>query len=244
MFELGAAWGQGKRVLPILVPPTTYSGMAAILTGTQAVTINSGADLSAMRDALLEVLTMIGRPTAEWERKRDAFLWDTRVFLEGGLNWLYTLISVRPEATHKVVGCFQIRRVAGRINAISAIGRAYWIEPHISLRGEWTTDNALHEDSHLSLYYTMKSPPEGEIVAVQKSEVHEGIIRLARRSEFAPLVGRACYSGYVHDLFGWRDNTPSMYAEPLEKPWQDVVAMVESGGADLFAAFSKRLGVR
>ena len=72
--ELGASWALGINVLPLLVPPLDYSDMKAVLTGTQAYKIDNSADLSEMRDWLVEKLG-IKEPvkTPRWEVKRDVF---------------------------------------------------------------------------------------------------------------------------------------------------------------------------
>lgn len=46
--------GFRDNILPMLVPPSNYSDMKAVLTGTQAYKIDNFADLSAMRDWLIE----------------------------------------------------------------------------------------------------------------------------------------------------------------------------------------------
>ena len=216
--------------------------MAAIIEGTQAVQINKALDLSTMRDGILENLGIRGQSTAVWESKRDQFLASISEMIGRGNNWLYALIS--SVGNYQVLGCFTTRRLPNRVNAITATGRAYWVFPRISLRGEWTTDESLHRDSHLSLHYVMKSPPDGEIKRLSKPETLEGIIRLERKNDFAPLKGSACFSGYVHDLFGWRDNTASMYAERVDMSWEEMIAMIEAQGQEMFEMFSKRLGLR
>jgi hypothetical protein len=244
MYELGASWGQSKLIMPILVPPTSYQDMAAIIEGTQAVRINDETALSVMRDAILEALGIRGRSTAVWESRRRQFITAVSGLIGRGNNWIYALISMRPEGRHQILGCFTIHRVPSRVNAITATGRAYWVSPKVSIRGEWTTDESLLRDSHLALHYTMKSPPDGEMLNLTKPETHEGIIRLERKNDFTPLMGSACFSGYVHDLFGWKDNTPSMYAERVNMSWEEMIAQIEARGQEVFAMFSQRLGLR
>lgn len=159
-------------------------------------------------------------------------------------NWAYALVRAYPETARGVVGCFQTRVVANASNAIKAVGRAYWVSPKISLRGEWTTEAALRQDDTLFLHYMMKSPAQGEIHNLSKADIHEGIISLNRRQGQVPFIGHATFFGYVHDLFSWRENSPSIYAEPVRDSWESLVRRIETAGTELFRAFEERLGVR
>lgn len=74
LCELGATWVlDDKQFCPILVPPLTYNDLKAILMGVQAGVMDKAADLSLLRDLLLELEIGSGK-TARWEVKRDEFL--------------------------------------------------------------------------------------------------------------------------------------------------------------------------
>lgn len=75
MCELGGVWLASKDFIPILVPPVTYSGMKAVLSGLQALKIEVAADLDELRDELVERLELKNaHKTPRWTERRDEFL--------------------------------------------------------------------------------------------------------------------------------------------------------------------------
>lgn len=70
LAEAGAAWALSHRVIPILVPPTTYSDMKAVLAGLHALKIDSTSDWNELLAVFKEVLGTDPKIN-RWERKRD-----------------------------------------------------------------------------------------------------------------------------------------------------------------------------
>lgn len=244
LLELGAAWVLQKPNIFILVPPITLNDVVSILVGRFGVRIDSDDDLSTMRDTITEKLGIRGNSTSIWEMNRRNFVRNISELMRITQIWLYVLVSYREEGIHKVIGCFRTQSVPKVENAITASGRAYWVSPKLSLRGEWITDESLFYGADINLHYTMQSPPHGEILNLQKPETHQGIIRLKQRNDFTPIIGDLCYSGYVHDLFSWSDNTPSIYAEPVAMSWDEAITEIETKGLELYDLLSPRLGCR
>jgi hypothetical protein len=74
MCELGGVWIQAKSLIPILVPPLTFSDLKAVLVGLQALRVTEEAELDQLRDEVAERLSITALPTPRWSERRDAFL--------------------------------------------------------------------------------------------------------------------------------------------------------------------------
>lgn len=74
MCELGGVWLQSKDFIPILIPPTQFSDMKAVLQGLQALKIELSDDLDELRDEITERLEIDPLPTPRWNGKREEFL--------------------------------------------------------------------------------------------------------------------------------------------------------------------------
>jgi hypothetical protein len=74
MCELGGVWIQAKSLVPILVPPLTFSDLKAVLVGVQALKVMEKADLDQLRDDVVERLSITPLPTPRWNDRRDTFL--------------------------------------------------------------------------------------------------------------------------------------------------------------------------
>lgn len=74
MCELGGTWIQAKAILPILVPPLTFSDLRAVLSDAQALQLSSKEDLDELRDELGHLLGLKHLSTSRWNERRDAFL--------------------------------------------------------------------------------------------------------------------------------------------------------------------------
>jgi len=130
MFELGASWAASKSIIPILVPPLTYSDMAPVLQDTQAVRIENELDLSLMRSEICRLMHLQkSKEEASWRTMKRRFLRSLSQALPRRETWIYAIRNTRPEGLHEVIGCFQTHRVANRQNVIVASGRAYWARP-------------------------------------------------------------------------------------------------------------------
>lgn len=56
MCELGATWAMTHNILPILVPPLTYSDVKGVLTGIQVDRLNNADDLNRFQETLSKIL--------------------------------------------------------------------------------------------------------------------------------------------------------------------------------------------
>lgn len=72
--ELGAGWVLSHDMIPIVVPPTTFADLKAVLTGTHAYRIDSDTDLSEFRDQIVSLLKLSAPKTARWDAKKKQFL--------------------------------------------------------------------------------------------------------------------------------------------------------------------------
>lgn len=72
--ELGAGWVLSHNLVPIVVPPTTYSDVKAVLTGIHAYKLDADTDLSELRDQVISLLRMPASNTARWDAKKKKFL--------------------------------------------------------------------------------------------------------------------------------------------------------------------------
>lgn len=72
--ELGAGWALSHNMIPIVVPPTKFADLKAVLTGTHAYRIDSDTDLSELRDQIVSLLKLSAPKTARWDAKKKQFL--------------------------------------------------------------------------------------------------------------------------------------------------------------------------
>ena len=79
--ELGATWAMTHNILPILVPPLTYSDIKGVLTGIQVDKLNDKDDLNGFQESLSRILGN-DFSFSKWERKRDKFLNESKSILE------------------------------------------------------------------------------------------------------------------------------------------------------------------
>ncbi|WP_158231016.1 toll/interleukin-1 receptor domain-containing protein [Rhodopirellula bahusiensis] len=73
LCELGAAWILAHAVIPILIPPSDFHDMKAVLSGVQGRRIAENSDLSEIRDELVVTLGL-EQKTARWEAKKRQFI--------------------------------------------------------------------------------------------------------------------------------------------------------------------------
>ncbi len=74
LCELGASWVISGDHMPILVPPMEFSDIEDVMKGLQGRKINSGSDLSEIKDELEALLALKPMKTARWNVKKDKFL--------------------------------------------------------------------------------------------------------------------------------------------------------------------------
>jgi hypothetical protein len=72
--ELGAGWALSHNIIPIVVPPTKFADLKAVLAGTQAYRIDFDTDLSELRDQIVSLLRLSAPNTARWDAKKKQFL--------------------------------------------------------------------------------------------------------------------------------------------------------------------------
>ena len=68
--ELGTGWALSHNMVPIVAPPTNFSGLKAVLTGTHAYRIDSDTDLSELRDQIVAFIKLSAPKTARWDAKK------------------------------------------------------------------------------------------------------------------------------------------------------------------------------
>lgn len=75
MGELGAAWFQNEKIIPIIVPPATFSDLNNTpLLGTQALCANSRKDLAELYDVLKDAGIAQNLSTSEFNRQLDKYI--------------------------------------------------------------------------------------------------------------------------------------------------------------------------
>lgn len=68
--ELGASWAMAHRIIPLLVPPTNYGDMKAVLANVHALKIDDASDWNEALQVFKDELK-IDPNVNRWERKRD-----------------------------------------------------------------------------------------------------------------------------------------------------------------------------
>ncbi|MCC7213022.1 MAG: toll/interleukin-1 receptor domain-containing protein [Candidatus Brocadia sp.] len=82
LCELGASWILSHNIIPLLVPPSEYSDVTAVLAGVQVRKINKKPDLNEMQRELITALNIRGKEFVRWEGQRDKFLNELTVYLK------------------------------------------------------------------------------------------------------------------------------------------------------------------
>jgi hypothetical protein len=70
LAELGASWAMSHRIIPFLIPPTSYEDMKAVLVNVNALNIYSSSDWNEALQVFKDELG-IDPNVNRWERKRD-----------------------------------------------------------------------------------------------------------------------------------------------------------------------------
>lgn len=76
LCELGAGWALSHNMIPVVIPPTTFTDLKAVLAGIQGIRIDSETDLGSFRDRVAEILKLPATTTPRWDVKRKKFLTD------------------------------------------------------------------------------------------------------------------------------------------------------------------------
>lgn len=71
MFELGARWGAGKHLLPLLAPGTSASVLGGPLAGVTALRLDSAAQLHQLVSDLADLLEITPEPAAVYQSLID-----------------------------------------------------------------------------------------------------------------------------------------------------------------------------
>ncbi len=74
MCELGGVWLKSKDFVPVLVPPLSSKDLEAVLSGIQAIYINSPNNLDQFRDEICNNFDIKPLPVSRWNQKKDEFL--------------------------------------------------------------------------------------------------------------------------------------------------------------------------
>lgn len=74
MCELGGAWIQAKKIIPMLAPPLESKDLKAILLGLQTLKMCEKSELDELRDEVVLQLKIAPLPTPRWNERRDQFL--------------------------------------------------------------------------------------------------------------------------------------------------------------------------
>lgn len=76
--ELGATWGMGKKILPIVIPPVDFETVGVLINVRQIVKINSDEGLDRIRDYIVHALGIDANSliTERWTAKKKKFLSD------------------------------------------------------------------------------------------------------------------------------------------------------------------------
>ncbi len=82
LCELGASWALSNRVFPFILPPLAFADLKGVLTGTQALRINTRDGLNQFQEELIGTLGIKGKAFAIWEKRRDEFLAWVEAFIK------------------------------------------------------------------------------------------------------------------------------------------------------------------
>ena len=74
LCELGASWVLSHELLPILVPPLSFSDLSSVIKTKQAIRLNESSDLNNMVDQITKALNKEEVNNSRWEVKRDDFI--------------------------------------------------------------------------------------------------------------------------------------------------------------------------
>ncbi len=74
MYELGAAWGLCRRIIPILIPPMQYGNLRDFIRSNISVQASAEKDLNSLRDDLHKKFDCNNVPTTTWEKNRKIFI--------------------------------------------------------------------------------------------------------------------------------------------------------------------------
>lgn len=74
LFELGARWGAARSLIPLLVPGLTPSELRGPITGLNALTCESGAQLHQLVQEIASALSRTPEKPAAYQAKIDAIL--------------------------------------------------------------------------------------------------------------------------------------------------------------------------
>ena len=85
LAEAGASWAMSHRIVPMLIPPTKYEDMKAVLVGVQALNVSDPSDWN---EALTVFKAELGiDPNVNrWERKRDEKIAEIEALLQQQLT--------------------------------------------------------------------------------------------------------------------------------------------------------------
>lgn len=82
LLELGASWGLGPAVFPLLVQPAGYADLEELLGKVQAGRLQSPSVLPRLHDRIIQCFDLQAA-TDDWESQRDDFLDDLPDLLDG-----------------------------------------------------------------------------------------------------------------------------------------------------------------
>lgn len=74
LCEMGAAWVKSHKVIPIIVPPSSFSDIKDVLLGVQAIKIDDKLKLNDLKDELTNSIQCAKKNSSKWDVSRDVFL--------------------------------------------------------------------------------------------------------------------------------------------------------------------------
>src|ERR1700754_343495 len=73
MYELGAAWANAKKILPVIIPPMDYGSLKDFLSHIVAVIADDARSLNKLHDQLVSLFA-IQHDANSWEESRESFI--------------------------------------------------------------------------------------------------------------------------------------------------------------------------
>lgn len=118
LSELGASWVLSHKIIPILIPPSGYADMKAVLQGVHGRKIDDESALAEIRDELVSELDL-GDSIARWDAKKRKFLTDLPAILDSLENPTIVRLSEYQDLEKKYDDSVeQLERTLGEIDTL------------------------------------------------------------------------------------------------------------------------------
>jgi len=247
LIELGAAWIEKKKIVPVMVPP--FVDPPQILREIQHCKINLKDDLNQLK-ASISILVESSKPVSEahWRRLRDKFVRDIGPLCESYECWIYAYKAKRNGDIRNIIGWFEVTHAPFGIAEIKN-AECYWLWDYpaeLEKRGNWHSVGAfLDEDDRMQFFYRMQ--PETTNETWPPNAPHDGTIRFFNTKRDGQF-GDRYYKGCVHDLDELSDCSGTILAERLipnvrESSLQQACRLVRYEGRQVFEKLMKVEGI-